>query len=74
MELSPPARQELKEFLQKWSPDVDGLVKELKALVPPVAWANAIQDDCEEYLGRLRDETKRELLLNWAEELGYQVR
>lgn len=74
MALPTEARQELENFFAKWSPEIDEIVEEIKSLVSPLAWENAIQDDCQLYNDRLSDETKRELLLQWAEELGYEVR
>lgn len=73
MALPIEARQELESFLAKWSPNIGELVEEIKSLVSPLAWENAIQDDCELYYARLSDDTKREILLQWAEELGYKV-
>lgn len=73
MPLPTEARQELEEFFVKWSPEVGEFLEEIKSLVSPLAWENAIQDDCQLYNDRLNHETKRELLLQWAEELGYKV-
>lgn len=73
MTLPQEARQELEDFFTKWSPEVGELLEEIKSLVSPLAWENAIQDDCQFYNDHLNYETKRELLLQWAEELGYKV-
>jgi hypothetical protein len=73
MALPTEARQELENFLAKWSPEIGELLEEIKSLVSPLAWENAIQNDCQLYNDRLNYEAKRELLLQWAEELGYKV-